>query len=43
LKHLLLHASRLIIPPESPLFPEGLDVSSPLPDYFTGFLDKLKI
>jgi len=43
LKNLLLHASRLAIPPTPPLFPEGLDVSSPLPAYFTGFLDKLKI
>jgi 23S rRNA pseudouridine955/2504/2580 synthase len=41
LKHLLLHASRLIIPPWPPLFPEGLDVSSPLPDYFVEFLDKI--
>ena len=31
LKHLLLHSSRLIIPP-CPFLPEGLDISSPLPD-----------
>ena len=43
LKNLLLHASRLAIPPTLPLFPEGLDVSSPLPGYFTDFLDKLGI
>jgi 23S rRNA pseudouridine955/2504/2580 synthase len=41
LKNLLLHASRLVIPPAPSLFPEGLDVAAPLPDYFTGFLDKL--
>ena len=40
LKNLLLHASRLVMPPESPLFPEGLDVSSPLPEHFAEFLDK---
>jgi len=43
LKNLLLHASRLAIPPEPALFPGGLDVSSPLPDYFADFLDKLEI
>jgi 23S rRNA pseudouridine955/2504/2580 synthase len=42
LKNLLLHASRLAIPPEPPLFPEGLDVSAPLPDYFTSFLDRIE-
>ena len=40
LKNLLLHASRLAIPPMPSLFPEGLDVSAPLPGYFAGFLDK---
>jgi len=40
LKNLLLHASRLIIQPEPGLFPEGLDVCSPLPGHFAGFLEK---
>jgi len=40
LKHLLLHASRLIILPLPGLVPAGLDIQSPLPDYFSGFLDK---
>ena len=40
LKNLLLHASRLIIPPSPGLVPEGLDVSAPLPEYFAGFLDR---
>ena len=35
LKNLLLHASRLCIPPFPPLLPEGLDISAPLPDYFS--------
>ena len=39
LKHLLLHASRLIIPP-SPKFPDGLDVSAPLPAYFSRFVEE---
>ena len=43
LKNLLLHASRLAIPPEPPLFPAGLDVTAPLPGYFADFLDKLEI
>ena len=34
LKHLLLHASRLVIPPSPGLIPEGLDISAPLPEYF---------
>jgi len=34
LKHLLLHASRLVIPPSPGLVPTGLDVSAPLPNYF---------
>jgi len=38
LKHLLLHASRLIIPPSPSLIPEGLDISVPLPEYFSAFL-----
>ena len=33
LKHLMLHAHRLIIPP-MPELPQGLDISAPLPDYF---------
>jgi len=41
LKNLLLHASRLTIPPSPVLFPDGLDVSAPLPDYFVEFLDKI--
>jgi 23S rRNA pseudouridine955/2504/2580 synthase len=43
LKNLLLHASRLAIPPEPPLFPVGLDVTAPLPGYFAAFLAKLGI
>ncbi|MDR1566158.1 MAG: RNA pseudouridine synthase [Treponema sp.] len=38
LKRLLLHASRLFLPPFPPLVPEGLDISAPLPDYFESFL-----
>ena len=34
LKHLLLHASRLVIPPSPGLVPEGLDISAPKPEYF---------
>jgi 23S rRNA pseudouridine955/2504/2580 synthase len=34
LKHLLLHASRLIIPPLPDLIPDGLDISAALPEYF---------
>ena len=37
LKHLLLHASRLVIPPVTPLLPGGLDISAPLPEYFSPF------
>ena len=37
LKHLLLHASRLIIPPVPNLVPEGLDIDAPLPEYFSPF------
>ena len=36
LKHLLLHASRLVVPP-SPELPGGLDVTASLPDYFSNF------
>jgi len=38
LKHLLLHASLLVIPPLPGLVPAGLDITAPLPDYFSGFL-----
>ena len=34
LKNLLLHSSRLIIPPFRKLLPDGLDISAPLPGYF---------
>ena len=37
LKRLLLHASRLIIPPIPALLPEGLDISVPPPEYFCSF------
>jgi 23S rRNA pseudouridine955/2504/2580 synthase len=43
LKNLLLHASRLAIPPEPAVFPGGLDVSSPLPEYFTDFFDRIGV
>ena len=36
LKHLLLHASRLIIPP-CEMLPGGLDVSAPLPELWKSF------
>jgi 23S rRNA pseudouridine955/2504/2580 synthase len=41
IKKLLLHASRLVIPAELAGFP--LDVTAPLPDYFTAFLNALRI
>ena len=41
LKHLLLHASRLIIPPLLHLLPQGLDITAPLPEYFSRFLEAL--
>ncbi|MCL2232985.1 MAG: RluA family pseudouridine synthase [Treponema sp.] len=37
LKRLLLHASRLLIPPVPGLLPEGLDITAPLPEYFSPF------
>jgi len=40
LKNLLLHASRLFISPLPGLVPSGLDITAPLPDYFSGFMDK---
>ena len=39
LRRLLLHASRLIIPPLPNLLPEGLDLNAPLPDYFRPFVE----
>ena len=39
LKNLLLHASRIAIPP-SAFIPGGLNVSAPLPDYFSSFIEK---
>jgi len=38
LKHLLLHASRLIIPPLPEIIPDGIDITAPPPDYFALFL-----
>jgi len=35
LKNLLLHASRLVIPPFAPFLPDGIDITSPLPHYFS--------
>ena len=40
LKSLLLHSSRLIILPIPELLPDGLDITAPLPDYFSGFAGK---
>lgn len=37
LKYLLLHASRLLIPPLQPLLPGGLDISAAPPAYFAGW------
>ena len=37
IKRMLLHALRLVIPPVLNLLPQGLDVSAPLPDYFSPF------
>jgi 23S rRNA pseudouridine955/2504/2580 synthase len=42
LKNLCLHASRLVIPPLSPLLPDGLDVTAPLPETFSRYLELLK-
>ncbi|MDR0513197.1 MAG: RluA family pseudouridine synthase [Treponema sp.] len=39
LKNLLLHAFRLVIPPSPPFLPEGLDITAPLPDYFSPFVN----
>jgi len=38
LKYLLLHASRLVIPPSPGLVPDGLNLTAPLPEYFANFL-----
>jgi len=35
LKHLLLHASRLVIPPLRDFIPDGLDITAPAPSYFS--------
>ena len=43
LKNLLLHASRLVIPPSPGLVSEGLDVSAPLPEYFSAFIKLLTL
>jgi 23S rRNA pseudouridine955/2504/2580 synthase len=37
LKHLLLHAARLVIPPLPPFLPRGLDLRAPLPGYFAPY------
>ena len=39
LRELLLHAHSIILPP-SALFPRGLECHSPMPDYFTPYLDR---
>ena len=39
LRHLLLHASRFRLPPSPGLLPDGLDLTAPLPDYFSRFLE----
>ncbi|MDR1862808.1 MAG: RluA family pseudouridine synthase [Treponema sp.] len=38
LKKLLLHASRLAVPPFPPFFPQGLDLRAPLPEYFAPYV-----
>jgi 23S rRNA pseudouridine955/2504/2580 synthase len=38
LKHLLLHACRLVIPPLAPFLPQGLDIRAPLPAYFSPYV-----
>ena len=43
LKSLLLHASRLTIPPLPALVPDGLDITAPLPEYFSSFLCKASL
>jgi len=43
LKHLLLHASSLTIPPSPGLTPDGLEVTAPLPDYFANFMKNVEL
>ena len=43
LKNLLLHASSLAIPPLPPFLPRGLELSAPLPEYFSKFLQFFSI
>ena len=38
LKHLLLHASRLVIPPLPEFIPEGIDITTTPPPCFSQFL-----
>jgi 23S rRNA pseudouridine955/2504/2580 synthase len=38
LRKLLLHSSRLVIPPLPPFLPRGLDLRAPLPDYFAPYV-----
>jgi 23S rRNA pseudouridine955/2504/2580 synthase len=40
LKFMLLHAFRLVISSSPGLVPEGLDITAPLPEYFSNFLEK---
>jgi 23S rRNA pseudouridine955/2504/2580 synthase len=42
LRRLLLHASRLVLPSSVTGLPDLLDITAPLPDYFTPFLDLLR-
>jgi 23S rRNA pseudouridine955/2504/2580 synthase len=42
LKGLCLHASRLVIPPLPGLLPDGMDVTAPLPETFSRFLELIK-
>jgi len=43
LKHLLLHASTLVIPPLPGLMPDGLEITAALPQHFTDFTQKCKL
>jgi 23S rRNA pseudouridine955/2504/2580 synthase len=43
LKRLLLHAFRLVIPPAATGLEAPLDISAPLPEYFSPFLDLFSI
>jgi 23S rRNA pseudouridine955/2504/2580 synthase len=42
LKNLLLHASRLVVPPLPPFLPQGLDLCAPLPGYFAPYVTSVK-